>query len=379
MTGEIEEKHLENAPYPKIAKTTSLYTLVVRPDNTFDILINGDSKRNGTLLDDFKPAVNPAKEIDDPEDTKPETWVDQAKIPDPKAKKPSDWDEDAPLEIPDAEAEKPEGWLDDEPLLVPDPDSIKPEEWDDEEDGIWTPPNVPNPKCSDAPGCGEWVRPLIRNPAYKGKWSAPYIDNPDYKGNWAPRKIANPGYFEDLEPYKFTKIGGIGFEIWTMDEDILFDNIYVGHSEEDAKKLAQETFHAKLPFEQNLETKEKEEEVKKADAEANSFVNVARAKFDEFITAAKEDPIAAIKEQPQVAGSIGAVVLGLISLLGLLGGLLGGSGAAKDAAKDAKAKGKAVAEKAGKKVDVATSKAKATAVEAKDNAKKRAATVADEE
>lgn len=32
--------------------------------------------------------------MDDPEDKKPEDWVDEAKIPDEKATKPDDWDEE---------------------------------------------------------------------------------------------------------------------------------------------------------------------------------------------------------------------------------------------------------------------------------------------
>lgn len=73
-----------------------------------------------------------------------------------------------------------------------------------------------------SPSFPTFVRPLISNPEYKGKWSAPLIDNPKYKGVWAPQKIANPDYFEDLEPAKgLTAIGGVGFEIWTMTEDML--------------------------------------------------------------------------------------------------------------------------------------------------------------
>ena len=57
------------------------------PDSTFEILINGESSKNGSLLEDFDPPVNPSKEIDDPEDKKPEDWVEQAKISDPNAQK----------------------------------------------------------------------------------------------------------------------------------------------------------------------------------------------------------------------------------------------------------------------------------------------------
>jgi hypothetical protein len=55
----------------------------------------------------------------------------------------------------------------------------------------------------------------------QGKWTVPKIPNPEYKGIWAPRKIANPQFFEDSSPADFTKIGGIGIELWTMTEDIL--------------------------------------------------------------------------------------------------------------------------------------------------------------
>jgi hypothetical protein len=67
------------------------------------------------------PNVNPPAKIDDPEDKKPEDWVDAKRIPDADATKPDDWDEDAPYEILDDEAQKPEGWLDNEPLSIPDP------------------------------------------------------------------------------------------------------------------------------------------------------------------------------------------------------------------------------------------------------------------
>lgn len=91
------------------------------PNNTYDVSINGESHSTGSLLENFDPAVNPPKQIDDPEDTKPADWVDEQKITDPEASKPEDWDEDAPYEIPDEEATKPEGWLDNEPETIPDP------------------------------------------------------------------------------------------------------------------------------------------------------------------------------------------------------------------------------------------------------------------
>lgn len=128
-SGKWEEKHMNSPPAGKIEKKTGLYTLIVKPDNSFELLINNESVKKGNLLEDFTPSVNPEKEIDDENDKKPSDWVDEAKIVDPEAKKPEDWDEDAPLQIPDLDAVKPEDWLEDEPLTVPDPEAVKPEDW----------------------------------------------------------------------------------------------------------------------------------------------------------------------------------------------------------------------------------------------------------
>ncbi|KAI9811377.1 MAG: hypothetical protein M1827_005537 [Pycnora praestabilis] len=319
-TGEYEEKHLKAPPAARITKTTSLYTLIVKPDQTFEVKIDGDSVKSGSLLEDFSPSVNPEKEIDDPNDKKPEDWVDQARIADPDATKPEDWDEDAPFDVVDEEATKPDDWLEDEPTVIPDPEAEKPEDWDDEEDGDWIPPTVPNPKCDEASGCGKWEPPTKKNPEYKGKWTAPFIDNPAYKGVWAPAKIANPDYFEDKTPANFEPMGAIGFEIWTMQSDILFDNIYIGHSIEDAEKLKAETFDVKHA----VEKKEQEATEPKPSEKAKSPMDLKfmddplhyiREKLDLFFTIAKNDPIQAIQFLPEVAGGLGLAAVTFIALL----------------------------------------------------------------
>ncbi|KAF2636643.1 calreticulin precursor [Massarina eburnea CBS 473.64] len=363
-TGEYEEKHLKNPPMARIVKTTTLYTLIVKPDNSFELKIDGESTRNGTLLEDFSPSVNPEKEIDDPKDSKPDTWVDEARIADPEAKKPEDWDEDAPFEIVDAEAEKPEDWLEDEPKTIPDPEAEKPEDWDDEEDGDWVAPSVPNPKCDEVSGCGKWEPPMKKNADYKGKWTAPQIDNPAYKGVWAPRKIKNPDYFEDKTPSNFEPIGALGFEIWTMQNDILFDNIYIGHSIEDAEALKKETFDVKIIAEKAEEeaTRPKPEDPKKSPSDlvfAEDPVLFVKEKVNLFIEIAQRDgPVEAIKFVPEVAGAAGGLLALIISLLFIVGG-----GAA---AAPSKEQLKAQAEKA-----------KKTAGDAKDKAAEAVATGAE--
>ncbi|KAI0391160.1 Calreticulin-domain-containing protein [Xylariaceae sp. FL0594] len=364
-TGEYEEKHLEAAPQASIDKLSHLYTLIVQPNNTFIIQKDGENVREGSLLDQFSPSVNPPEEIDDPKDTKPEDWVDDARIPDPDATKPEDWDEDAPYEIVDEEATKPEDWLEDEPLTVPDPEAQKPEDWDDEEDGDWIPPTVPNPKCAEVSGCGPWSKPMIKNPDYKGKWTAPYIDNPAYKGVWAPRKIPNPDYFEDKTPANFEPMGAIGFELWTMQSDISFDNIYIGHSVEDAKKIADETFFVKSPVEKALEQadKPKEEETKAKSPSDLKFlddpVTYIKEKLDLFLTIAAKNPVEAVKFVPEVPTAIGGLLVVLIALFGVFTSGASAPAPVKKAAVDAKEKAKEVKDKAAEAVATGAESVKA--------------------
>lgn len=41
------------------------------------MLIDGVSKKSGSLFEDFNPPFNPPEEIDDPSDSKPDDWVDE--------------------------------------------------------------------------------------------------------------------------------------------------------------------------------------------------------------------------------------------------------------------------------------------------------------
>lgn len=251
VDGTYEEKHLTMPPPARLNKLTNLYTLIIHPDQQYEIRINGKVVKSGSLLREgvLNPSLNPPKEVVDENDVKPADWVDEKEIPDPEhAEKPADWDEDAPMFIPDPDVEKPADWDEDTPDYIDDPEAEKPIDWDDEEDGEWVAPQVKNPACKDH-GCGPWEAPLIKNPDYKGKWVQPKIPNPDYKGEWQPRKIANPNYYEDSTPSNLEPIGAIGLELWTMQSDILFDNFYLGHSVEDAEQFANATFVPKLKIE----------------------------------------------------------------------------------------------------------------------------------
>lgn len=367
-TGAYEEKHMTSPPTANIVKTTELYTLIIRPNNTYVIKQNREEVNSGSLFSDFWPEINPPAEIDDVNDKKPEGWVDKARIPDPKATKPEDWDEDAPFEIVDEDATMPNDWLEKEPLIIPDPESQKPEDWKDDEDGEWEPPNVPNPKCADVSGCGPWTKPMMKNPAYKGKWTAPYIDNPEYKGPWAPRKVKNPDHYEDKTPSNLEPMGAIGFEIWTMQSDILFNNIYIGHSVDDADKLAAETWAVKHPVEKKLASEDKtKEKVEKPKSPTDlKFLDdpvlYVKEKLSLFLTLAQQNPVEAVKFVPEVVGGIVAVAVTLVAVLVALIGLGGSSTTVQKAATDVKDKTKDAKDAAAEAVTTGAEKAKAEVI-----------------
>merc|ERR1712159_785960 len=95
-----------------------LYTLIVKPDNTYEVQIDMEKVADGSLE---------------------------------------------------------EGWPFLEPKEIRDPDEEKPEDWDDESDGTWEAPQIDNPDYK-----GEWKAKRIKNPDYKGVWAPKKIANPAY-------------------------------------------------------------------------------------------------------------------------------------------------------------------------------------------------------
>lgn len=65
---------------------THLYTLIVNPDNTYEVKIDNKKVESGSLEEDWD--VLPPKKIKDPEAKRPEDWDEREKIDDPDDKKP---------------------------------------------------------------------------------------------------------------------------------------------------------------------------------------------------------------------------------------------------------------------------------------------------
>jgi hypothetical protein len=124
-----------------------------------------------------------------------------------------------------------------------------------------------------------------------------------------------------------------------MTEDILFDNIYIGHSVADAKAFAAETFDIKKP----LETAADKLGVHDDDdgVEAPSFKDdpiayirqtvltkldpaYIREKILTFVELAKLDPIMAFKTHPETGSALAVAIFTLFGMLGAVFGLVGG-------------------------------------------------------
>jgi len=232
---------------------THLYTLILHPDNTYEVKIDGSQVSKGSLKEDFD--ILPPKEIKDPNAKKPSDWVDDKQIPDPEDKKPEGWD-DIPKEISDPEAKKPD-------------------DWDDELDG-------------------EWEAPMIPNPDYKGEWKPKMIDNPAYKGEWVHPMVPNPDYYDDDNLYAYDNNKYLGIEIWQVKSGSIFDNILISDDVADADEKAK-LFNATKDGEKKAfdkaeeERKAKEaEEAKKREEEAK---NAADADEEEAEKEAGKDEL----------------------------------------------------------------------------------------
>jgi len=219
---------------PPDDELTHVVTLIVNPDNSYEVRIDGAKKESGKLEEDWDFLA--PKQIKDPAVSKPSDWVDEAMIDDPEDKKPEGYDEIS--------------------KQIVDPEAAKPDDWDNDADG-------------------DWEAPMIDNPAYKGEWKPKRISNPAYKGVWTHPEIPNPDHAPDATIYSFDSFGAVGIDIWQVKSGSIFDNIIITDSVSEAEAFLEATYNKnkdaeKAAFEAQKKKKEEEEEAqrKKAEAEA---------------------------------------------------------------------------------------------------------------
>lgn len=222
LSGSISETRVYPAmpaPWLSDSPLTHLYRLEFDTTNhSYVVKVDGRESHSGYLLKDMDPIPSPPKTISDPEDKKPLDWVEDAEINDPADVKPEHYD--------------------DTPAEIVDPEASKPIDWDDELDG-------------------EWEFPMIPNPEYYGPWVPRRIKNPEYKGKWVARTIENPHYYEEKNPGRFyAPVGGLGFELWSMQSGFMFNNIILTTNTSDAdiiEDLWRQKFMAEFSIKEDID------------------------------------------------------------------------------------------------------------------------------
>ncbi|XP_032992735.1 calreticulin-3 [Lacerta agilis] len=210
----------------KVDGFTHLYTLVLRPDRTYEVKIDNKRVASGDLEDDWD--FLPPRKINDPTVRKPDNWDDVAEIDDPEDAKPEDWD--VPEYIVDNSAEKPKDW--------------------------------------DAVAQGPWEPPQLKNPLYRGEWQPRKIPNPRFKGIWPHPQIANPEYLPDTTISIYENISVIGLDLWQVRSGTIFDNFLITDDEGYAEEFGDETWGETKDPEQRMNKQQIEEEKQRERREA---------------------------------------------------------------------------------------------------------------
>jgi hypothetical protein len=191
-----------------------LYTLIIRPNNTYSILIDAFPIVDGSLLTDFDPPIAP-----------PET------LPDPTDKKPADRDARPFLSTPGPPSEriliintystKPPDWAEDEPELLPDATAVRPAYWDASVLGAWRPPAVFNRRFR-----GRFFPALEPNPRFVDQSPAP---NPCFCVPWAPHGVRNTAFSPAAA--RLRPLTGAGFELWSANRELAFSRILIARDD----------------------------------------------------------------------------------------------------------------------------------------------------
>ncbi|KFU89719.1 Calreticulin, partial [Chaetura pelagica] len=199
----------------KVDGYTHLYTLIIRPDQTYEVKIDNEMVASGNLEDYFD--FLPLRKMNDPSVRKPTDWDNQVQIDDPNDK---DWDE--PAHTMDTSAENPGDWH----------DAVN----------------------------GEWLYPVAKNPQYRGEWKPRQIDSPNSRGVWPHPQIDNPNYSPDLSVCSYENIGIIGLDIWQVRAGTIFDNFLITDDEVYAEDFGDETWGETKDPEKEMNIKQIEEE-----------------------------------------------------------------------------------------------------------------------
>uniref|UniRef100_A0A8C6MTH0 Calreticulin n=1 Tax=Mus spicilegus TaxID=10103 RepID=A0A8C6MTH0_MUSSI len=243
----------------RINKDTHLYTLILRPNATYEVKIDNQKVTSGGLEDDWD--FLPPKKIKDPYARKPRKWDERQQIEDPDDKKPEDWE--------DSE-------------FIPDPDAKKPDDWNEAMDGVWEGPLIPNVK-------------------YMGEWKPRIIDNPNYQGEWIHPEIDNPKYRPDPTIGHYHNISVLGLDLWQVKSGSIFDNFLLTNDEEFAEEVGNMTWGLRKDVEQQWRELYEEMEKQKEAEETKKKREKERARQEDVWGLDEEDEEDAEEDEEEEA------------------------------------------------------------------------------
>jgi len=241
------------------AGTSHVYRLVLRPDSTIRVDVDGEEIYEGSMKDDWDMLL--PRTIDDPEDYKPEDWVDESMMDDPDEMKPVDWNDDR---------------------YVSNPEQEEPEDWIEEDDGMWEAEHIDNPE-------------------YSGVWVAKQIPNPEYFGYWEPAQVPNPHFQDDDKLYLY-KFASIGIDVWQVKAGVIFDNIILTDDEKEADRFL-ERWKPLTEVEYKGRAAEDEDILKRTmDTEADNDLEEERALAEEIEKEEEEEEENKEQEREETIG-----------------------------------------------------------------------------
>nr|XP_020023349.1 calreticulin-3 isoform X2 [Castor canadensis] len=193
----------------KVDGFTHLYTLILRPDLSYEVKIDGQSIESGSIEYDWNvTSLNTAEKLS----AEAQGW-DQAK--DAKAQ---DWEK----HFLDASANKPS-------------------DWNGELDG-------------------DWQAPLLQKPPYQDGLKPEGIS----KDVWLHQKVKGTSYLTQYDLSEFEDIGAIGLELWQVRSGTIFDNFLITDDEEYAERFGKATWGETKGPEREMDAIQAKEEIKKA-------------------------------------------------------------------------------------------------------------------
>ncbi|XP_037674467.1 calreticulin-3 isoform X1 [Choloepus didactylus] len=186
----------------KVDGFTHLYTLILRPDLTYEVKIDGQAIESGSIEYDWNLTslrkMEKSAELKDRE----------------KNDKPQDWEK----HFLDASASKPSDWN------------------------------------------GDLDGPLLQKPPYQGGLKPEGI-NQDV---WLHQKMKSTNYLTEFDLSEFENIGAIGLELWQVRSGTIFDNFLITDDEEYAENFGKATWGETKGPEREMDAIQAKEEVRRA-------------------------------------------------------------------------------------------------------------------